>query len=65
MNNMISSTGGCQNSTSYPYLTYCCCYGDGCNSAPGTYVYNWQKIAVGLFTAMISLAFAKFITIIS
>ncbi|KAI6190420.1 hypothetical protein M3Y97_00115800 [Aphelenchoides bicaudatus] len=28
---VISSTGFCQNTTSYPFQTYCCCYGDGCN----------------------------------
>ncbi|KAI6190310.1 hypothetical protein M3Y97_00103600 [Aphelenchoides bicaudatus] len=31
---VVSSTGFCQNTTSYPYQTYCCCYNDGCNSAP-------------------------------
>jgi len=29
-----TATGVCQNSTAAPYSTYCCCYGDGCNSAP-------------------------------
>uniref|UniRef100_A0A914I018 Protein sleepless n=1 Tax=Globodera rostochiensis TaxID=31243 RepID=A0A914I018_GLORO len=36
--NNCSMLGGsnspiCQNSSSYPPQTFCCCYGDGCNSA--------------------------------
>ncbi|KAI6190360.1 hypothetical protein M3Y97_00109300 [Aphelenchoides bicaudatus] len=31
LNGVVSRTGFCQNTTSYPYQTYCCCYGDGCN----------------------------------
>ena len=31
----LSSSAVCQNSTGYPPQTFCCCYGDGCNSAIG------------------------------
>lgn len=31
MGTVVSSTNICSNSTSYPYQSYCCCYGDACN----------------------------------
>ncbi|KAI1727106.1 hypothetical protein Ddc_04395 [Ditylenchus destructor] len=34
LNGISMSTGVCQNSTAYPYSSYCCCYGDACNSSP-------------------------------
>jgi hypothetical protein len=48
LNGMVSATGVCQNATTYPFQTYCCCYGNGCNGA-------WSQLSgngFGLFAAL-------------
>jgi len=60
MNGMISSTAVCQNSTSYPYQTFCCCYGDGCNSAPGSPLSALSFVAAA-FTTFAPLSLARYL----
>uniref|UniRef100_A0A915CN24 UPAR/Ly6 domain-containing protein n=1 Tax=Ditylenchus dipsaci TaxID=166011 RepID=A0A915CN24_9BILA len=52
LNGIISSEGVCQNSTSYPYATYCCCYGDGCNSATRFFSSFTQLLSVTFFVTV-------------
>lgn len=50
-NSMIITTSSvCQNSSGYPPQTFCCCYGDGCNSALG------QKSMGIVLLALLSVA---------
>jgi len=58
LNNMMSATAVCQNSTSYPYQTYCCCYGDGCNSAPGLSIRSFLLLA---FSTIAPVTLARYL----
>jgi len=60
VNNVVSATAVCQNATTYPYQTYCCCYGDGCNSAMGLSGGTlMQRLLFGLLAAAVPLASAR------
>jgi len=50
---MISSVPVCQNSTAYPFQTYCCCYGDGCNGVPG--LFSTRQMAMAALGSLLSV----------
>ncbi|KAL3115799.1 hypothetical protein niasHT_007804 [Heterodera trifolii] len=62
-NNCTMMSGySCQNTSSYPPQTFCCCYGDGCNSSLRLSSFGTFPLLLGsVFSATLAFGGAKWL----